>query len=646
MIPHYGFGSATVHPILQAAVDHDFGELQEMTIGGPKISVEGESSFQEEPRGGADRKKIIHWVERDTAPYTIDGFKWDCPRLTLCLAAPSEPSYVHGIPLEMELVYLPLLESTSSCGASPVIGPSGPVEPTSPQIGPNTQLLLPPTAVVGNCASQGRDGSVASDAVALPPFPISGRVIPVIRARVTSCCFHSFIEQDSGLVLQDEIQHLADQLHDDNKEEGTSMRNASGGAPFGLETASSVVMAVLAALSVPREAALRSQRRPARDEVLSMWRFHANGNCANCHVAELLPASWETFAAASRADQDKLMTTLYTRWYSLQVIQSKEEAAFLAKRQSAARHALLSYVPKSPALFQSTIPPSSLLWQWASWKLPDGRSVGLIHPALLHFLGNHDVLRSRQDARAFRTAFCRQDTDHVFSFPFLTDECCKLLSEEVKHYEAIPDMPQFRPNSTNRYGLILNEVGLRPFVNALCKQFVFPLAQALFPEALENEVGQTGMDEEEEAAEQRTSSAVLDSHHTFVVEYRQDADILLDMHSDDSEITLNVNLLDQFEGSSLCFCGMAGSQRHRKHSRSYFHEKGRAVMHPGSLRHGALPITSGERMNLIVWCRSTWLRQHNPERGKRYGFAAEEEQPDKVCLSATHDPDFQKWSLA
>ena len=39
-----------------------------------------------------------------------------------------------------------------------------------------------------------------------------------------------------------------------------------------------------------------------------------------------------------------------------------------------------------------------------------------------------------------------------------------------------------------------------------------------------------------------------------------------------------------------------------KHLHTYKHQQGRCVMHLGKRRHGALPISSGRRMSLIMWC--------------------------------------------
>ena len=47
----------------------------------------------------------------------------------------------------------------------------------------------------------------------------------------------------------------------------------------------------------------------------------------------------------------------------------------------------------------------------------------------------------------------------------------------------------------------------------------------------------------------------LDGHHAFTVEYQEDGDVSLGFHDDDSEVTLNVCLGDEFVGGDVYFRG-------------------------------------------------------------------------------------------
>ncbi|EOD39456.1 hypothetical protein EMIHUDRAFT_199915 [Emiliania huxleyi CCMP1516] len=189
----------------------------------------------------------------------------------------------------------------------------------------------------------------------------------------------------------------------------------------------------------------------------------------------------------------------------------------------------------------------------------------------------------------------------IYSFPLLSPQACRMLVEEVEHFQ-LSGLPARRPNSMNNYGLILNEIGLRASLSRL-QAAIAPLARAVFP------------------AEGRS----LDDHHSFV---------------DDSDVTLNVCLgSDSFEASGLTFCGDMGSADHRLRSYKYAHRLGRAVMHLGRRRHGADDITKGHRLNLIMWNYNKEFRA-SPEFRAR-SFAREGSPPDAECISYTHDRDYE-----
>ncbi|KAL0424693.1 UNVERIFIED_CONTAM: DExH-box ATP-dependent RNA helicase DExH17 [Sesamum radiatum] len=103
--------------------------------------------------------------------------------------------------------------------------------------------------------------------------------------------------------------------------------------------------------------------------------------------------------------------------------------------------------------------------------------------------------------------------------------------------------------------------------------------------------------------------STLDAHHGFVLEYGMDRDVDLGFHVDDSEVTLNVCLGKQFSGGELFFRGVRCEKHVNTETQSeeifdYSHVPGRAVLHRGRHRHGARATTSGNRINLLLWCRS------------------------------------------
>ncbi|KAL7560696.1 hypothetical protein ACA910_021430 [Epithemia clementina (nom. ined.)] len=201
---------------------------------------------------------------------------------------------------------------------------------------------------------------------------------------------------------------------------------------------------------------------------------------------------------------------------------------------------------------------------------------------------------------------------------------------DVRRYldVVIPEsgIPTRRPNGMNRYGYILEPTvdgavhvtGLTHFYRFLVEIYVRPLGRLLFADYI-------GHHQDDDA-----------ESYAFTVRYKDGEDVELNEHSDASLYTLNVNLnlphyhdkvVDEkdnheqhsssssprsYEGSGLYFVeeekdellGGRTSQSHHRHRRTLHNvtfEPGMAVLHRGITRHAALPITKGERTNLIVW---------------------------------------------
>lgn len=217
----------------------------------------------------------------------------------------------------------------------------------------------------------------------------------------------------------------------------------------------------------------------------------------------------------------------------------------------------------------------------------------------------------------------KEEMPQVYSFPCFSNDFLRIFNEEIANfYEASEkfQIPIHRPNSMNNYGVIVNQIGLRPMITAFQQEFLWPISRRLFPE----------------------QASQFDDHHSFIVRYQADEDLGLDMHTDDSDVTFNVCLGDEFTGASLSFCGTMGAADHRHHSLTYQHQVGRAILHLGMRRHGADDIETGTRANLIVW-NHNWAWRGSPQYKRRLhalSYESEAGPPDPVCLSYTHDVDY------
>lgn len=185
----------------------------------------------------------------------------------------------------------------------------------------------------------------------------------------------------------------------------------------------------------------------------------------------------------------------------------------------------------------------------------------------------------------------RQVHPGVFVLDMLRPGFCNELLEEVACFEnwcRYRELPLIRPNTMNRYGTVLATLGFDPLLHELMTNYVAPIALREYADV---------------------GGATLDSQHGFIVEYQPGKDVSLDFHVDTSDVTLNVCLGKSFRGGDLYFRGVRCALHQTTAWRadedfSIHHVPGMAILHRGRHRHGAHPVTNGERYNLILWCRS------------------------------------------
>eukprot|EP00931_Biecheleriopsis_adriatica_P115629 TRINITY_DN91398_c0_g1_i1.p1 TRINITY_DN91398_c0_g1~~TRINITY_DN91398_c0_g1_i1.p1 ORF type:complete len:676 (-),score=68.99 TRINITY_DN91398_c0_g1_i1:45-2072(-) len=216
----------------------------------------------------------------------------------------------------------------------------------------------------------------------------------------------------------------------------------------------------------------------------------------------------------------------------------------------------------------------------------------------------------------------REEASEIYSFPLFAPAFCSTLIAELENFSA-SSLGTDRPNGMNRYGVVVNDIGLEPMVDRLQDEVLQPLAHLLFPGV----------------------GSLFHKQHAFVVRYKMGEDLGLDMHTDDSDVTFNVCLGKEFDGAGLQFCGNQGEATHRQTTLKYKHQLGRCVVHLGHRRHGADDITQGERLNLIIWSLNSEYRASRLSAKSRHqsadaGYEREAGPPDRLCLSFTHDRDY------
>ena len=218
-----------------------------------------------------------------------------------------------------------------------------------------------------------------------------------------------------------------------------------------------------------------------------------------------------------------------------------------------------------------------------------------------------------RSSEAAWSGLLREVGPRVFALPFLSAAACGRLLEELdrrRRERAQHGEERSGPNSMHEYGATLAELGLEALARELRSLWVAPLAAHLF---------------------QDVGGADLDGEHAFLAEYSRGGDEDLGFHVDDSAVTLNLCLGEDFAGSELYFEGLR-CDLHRQtwagpdESFEYLHEPGVAILHAGRHRHGVHPLRRGARRNLILWCQSSrakaaatscqpWCGAHRPPQG-------------------------------
>ncbi|XP_068750350.1 2-oxoglutarate and iron-dependent oxygenase domain-containing protein 2-like [Montipora capricornis] len=179
------------------------------------------------------------------------------------------------------------------------------------------------------------------------------------------------------------------------------------------------------------------------------------------------------------------------------------------------------------------------------------------------------------------------DASNVYAFQVFTPAFCEDFIQEINNFEST-DLPKGRPNTMNKYGIVLNELGFdEGFCSPLRTNYLTPITKLLFPDH--------GGDS-------------LDSHKAFTVHYRIGEDLDLSYHYDNAEVTLNVSLGKAFTGGELFFGDMRQVPLKEAECTECEHKPSYGLLHRGQHMHGALPIQSGERINLIIWMRSSTVR--------------------------------------
>ena len=205
------------------------------------------------------------------------------------------------------------------------------------------------------------------------------------------------------------------------------------------------------------------------------------------------------------------------------------------------------------------------------------------------FSKEHLVPDCHADGTIHRTTFIPVGNG-VYQGQLVSDEFCDLILARVKEYEqAVKASSYKQANSMHQEAILIDQLGLEPLIQSFSNFFLTNIASEFFP---------------------ARHLPPLDGLHSYIVRYSKSLDHDLGFHVDDSFLTINLCLNDDFEGSELVFEGTR-CPRHIETPAAdrericIDHKRGYIVFHHGKNRHYVKGIENGERYNLIIWCQNS-----------------------------------------
>jgi len=174
----------------------------------------------------------------------------------------------------------------------------------------------------------------------------------------------------------------------------------------------------------------------------------------------------------------------------------------------------------------------------------------------------------------------------VYQCQFFDPERLADLRNYLREIQAakIPLRPPYGI-ALNRFGAMLDErsdgflaaPSFQQFYDQLLDKYMRPVARLLFPEIMGYDTQTFG----------------------FSIQYQPGIDTSLQLHSDASAATLNINLNlpdENFSGSEVDFYDPNTGKANR-----LTFTPGAAMLHRGTVAHAAQPIISGKRTNIVLW---------------------------------------------
>jgi len=186
----------------------------------------------------------------------------------------------------------------------------------------------------------------------------------------------------------------------------------------------------------------------------------------------------------------------------------------------------------------------------------------------------------------------------VYSFPLLSQTFCERFKKAAK---AIIKLSQTKEHENDDSNSILKGLGRRPLdLDSIGASWVNDLLLHLIIQPLSKELFQ----KTEQFNHLDWRQGYLAGYSSEPSEKKIAQRHRLVPHTDDSEVTLNVGMGDDFRGGDLSFWNLRGTNEEGNHAGDFHPIIGTALIHAGRHLHEVKEVTRGDRYAFIIWARS------------------------------------------
>lgn len=277
----------------------------------------------------------------------------------------------------------------------------------------------------------------------------------------------------------------------------------------------------------------------------------------------------------------------------------KTQKQQITERREALRKLVEQVCEKEPEWRDILSAPET--WQEVKSNVLDARaSMAIFRSRNFQISKNNTAVPSVQDVMRGKTkidldaghleTMMDEEMFDVYSFPLLAPSFCSKLQKYVQR--VIRELEENTEFSWLTRGSIrdLDNLGLQWLNSLLLHLVVGPITEHLYKET-------------------ETGGGELDWRQGYIAAYSAEPTDTkprqrLVPHTDDSEVTLNVCIGEQFNGGLLQFWGLRGTSEAGKLVGDYHPIIGRALLHSGRHLHEVTEVTSGNRFAYILWARS------------------------------------------